>query len=761
MADLKTVIRYQADLNKGVVRQTIRPALLQEDAAAHKLEVSCVRGGEAVLLTDEAVMAYFVRQDGRTVLINGTVEDGKACVVLPAACYAVDGTFELVLRVSSGGDNTSAIYWGGGAVRRSRTSDVVDPGQVIPSLEQLLAKIDAMEKATAAAQNVVGEYDSKVAEQDGKISQLSEEIEALKGEGEEGGTEIEVLNIDLSSGYYYALVDTSVNIYDKKMSNASSLYTPEPVDLGASAVGKKLQIIVTKYSSASARSSGFCMEDGTILSYSNEKNDFVLDEETGYYVKEMNIVGRYLFISISSTSTIVEIRIIKEGASANYKGNSAYVSVDGSDTDGTGAESSPFATVSKALNAGYTDIVVKGGVYKERIAIDANDRNHDGKRVSISPADPDGRVIFVDPDATIATAETLVSGYTKVYSAATDKTFADNNVWIFQDGIQDATTLITDAERHPLERGQEYRCEDTKIERCTATALADALAEIEAADTYKWYIESGTIYFSRPQAITADNPLCGSFGAKLFDGFASRARTIELVGIESKYMMINVGGMSRATLKDCKAVNVYGAGAFTYDQSASVEFVRCEAARCFYGGLGDGFNGHATNTGDPFSKQTTALFVDCWSHDNNDDGYSDHERSETTIIGGLYEYNGKAGVTPAGGSHCTCYNVISRNNYCGFFYTNGASAEEGGKGGQMMCIGCVAENNTRGGTKTGFRVTTAGNSAILIGCKSIGHDVGYACGTDTQMRLVDCGSLNDATVKSGSGLVVENTTLVS
>lgn len=586
------------------------------------------------------------------------------------------------------------------------------------------------------------------------IDDLYTEIRELKGE-----EQITELNIELSSGYFYRVQAGTVNIFNVLIENSSSKYTPELVDLGESAVGKRLLIFSTNHASLSERCSGFCQSDGTPIQYYIERNAFTYSEENECYVMDVPIVSRYLFLSFSSSANITGYRIWKE---STYSGNSAYVSTDGSDEEGTGAESFPFATISKALNAGFADIVVKGGVYKQRITIDENNRNHDGKRVSIAPADPDGRVIFVDPDAIISTAETLVDGYTKVYSAVTDKTFADENVWIFQDGIPDASTLITDEERHPLERGQEYRCEDTKIERCAATVLADALAEIEAADTYKWYAESGTIYFSRPQEITEANPLCGSFGTSLFSGFISRARTLELVGIESKYMIFNVCGMSRATLKDCKSTNVYGAGAFIYDQSASVEFVRCEAARCFYSGNGDGFNGHSSNTGDPFSKQTTALFVDSWAHDNKDDGYSDHERSETTIIGGLYEYNGKAGVTPAGGSHCTCYNVISRKNYRGFFYTNNVVEAEGGKGGQLMCIGCVADNNNRdSGTRTGFAVNGAGNSALLIGCKSIGHNVGYLCGDTSNMRLVDCGSLNDTTVKSGGNIVVENTTLVT
>ena len=592
-----------------------------------------------------------------------------------------------------------------------------------------------------------------------RVTALTEEIAELKGSG---STETVVLDIPLSSGYYYGFKDTSsdYNISEVIKSSSTSLYTPTPVDLGASAVGKKLRIISNDYKTDSGRYTGFCKTaDGvTNKNYGfSEKNNFVYDEENQHYVMEIPIYTRYLYISLENRARPVRIEIVSE--SSVYAGRSAYVSVTGSDENGDGSNLMPFATVSKALSAGFEDIVVKGGVYRQRITIDENSRNHDGKRASISPADPDGRVIFVDPDAVIATDETHVSG--KVYSATTDKMFADGNVWISQDGVQDASTLISDAERHPLERGMEYRCEDTKIERCAATTLSDALTEIESADTYKWYAESGKLYFSRPQAITEVNPLCGSFGNSLLNGFVSRARTIELIGIESKYMAINVDGMSRATLKDCKSTNVYGDGAFTYNQCASAEFVRCEAARCYKGTNGDGFNAHSSKTGNAFSKQTTALFVDCWSHDNCDDGYSDHERSETTIIGGLYEYNGKAGVTPSYGSHCTCYNVISRRNYSGFYCAGTADEAEGGKYTQMVCMGCVSENNVRGGSKIGFRLTGAGNSAMLIGCKSIGHSVGYSSEDGTKMRLVDCGSLNDATVKSGSGIVIENTTLVS
>ena len=437
-----------------------------------------------------------------------------------------------------------------------------------------------------------------------------------------------------------------------------------------------------------------------------------------------------------------------------------FVSPDGSDSN-IGTEDSPYATVNQALATGASVVNVMTGIYEQRIDF----ANAQKPEITIQSHTTDGRPIFVNPDRVITNTETLVSGYTKVFSASTSKTFDEANNWIFQDGVNDVSTLITDEERHPLQRGYEYRCHDTKIVRCTSTVLADALAEIESSNEYKWYFDgaTNTIYFSRPEPVSVSKPICGCFNASLtFMRGLTRKIKLNCVGIEVKYMIFSLMDTINSTAVDCKASNVYGAGAFRYDRAVGVKFIRCEAARAYNGSGGDGFNGHADNTGDIHSKQTTATFIDCWAHDNADDGYSDHERSETTIIGGLFEYNCKGGVVPAGGSHCTCYNVLSRRNYRGFLYTNTTTAEEGGKGGQLMCIGCVADNNNRDGNiQYGFVVSGEGNSAILIDCKSIGHKVGYSTQTGCKMRLVDCGSLNDATVKSGDNIVVENTTPVT
>lgn len=454
------------------------------------------------------------------------------------------------------------------------------------------------------------------------------------------------------------------------------------------------------------------------------------------------------------TLTVYDLKIVDGEVQA--PGKPYYVSTSGS-SDGDGSLEDPFATVNQALLAGASNIYVMPGVYEQTI----NLAHAHHCNVNISAHTVDGRVVFRDPDAVIATSENSVDGYAKVHSVSTARGFGSNNIWLFQDGVPDETTLISIDERHPLQRGYKYRCEDTKISRCSASELTAALTEIESSDTYKWFLDTSTetLYFSRPAEITADNPLCGSTATSLFLN-TSRDITLNVSGIESKYLVFDISRTTNSVIKDCKATNVCKGGAFLYDHALSCEFIRCEAARCFSGTNGDGFNAHSNNTGDIHSKQTTVSLIDCWSHDNNDDGYSDHERSEITIIGGLYEYNGKAGVTPSYGSHCTCYNVYSRKNYAGFYYTGTMDAAEGGEYGQMYCHNCVAENNTRGGNRCGFRVDGDHNSMILVDCRSIGNSIGYyVSDAAAGGKLIDCKAYGNETVKSGN-ITVVNTEVV-
>lgn len=543
-------------------------------------------------------------------------------------------------------------------------------------------------------------------------------------------------------------------------SGSGSLYTASAIDLMDYLKDSIMIEIGGSDAHTGIREFGFCDAENKITSVRKE-NELSYSANGNVLQATISIENRYFFFSCSSKS-LLNIYIVSEGEIIKKIYGTAYVSENGSD-DNPGTYAFPFATVNHALDTGAKRIGVFGGKYNQRIDLSLSGNTD----IDIFNATPTKKAVFYAPGCVIASSETAVSGYTKVYSAETGKTFSENNVWIFQDGVADTSTEITAADRMPEQRGYAYRCYDTKIVKCSSATLSDALAEIEAATDYRWYIDSGIIYFSRPSSVSASNPICGSFNTNLFENIR-RGYSIKLTGIDVKYMACNVSYTANSVVKDCLCCNVYGDGCFILTRAVGVVFIHCEAARAYTGTNGDGFNGHSANTDDAFAHQTTATLTDCWSHDNNDDGISLHERSEFTVIGGLFERNYYGGgVTPANGSHCTCIGVTARKNgEGGFLYMNAASVAEGGVGGQIKCIDCISESNNIWPTpaSAGYKINSAGNKGIMINCKAISEDNGYyVADNDGAMTIIDCGALNCSAVKGGktANITVQNTTLVS
>lgn len=151
------VIEQDIDLRCGAQTPQIWPnaLMLTGDNLAHTWRVRVFDGGEAVALTGATVTGYFVRTDGNTVAVQGSVEGSTAIVTLAQACYAFEGDLKGVMRLTLGG-KTVTLSVLTLMVRKVLTDAIIDPGNVIPSLEDLLAQIEAMETATAAANSAAG-----------------------------------------------------------------------------------------------------------------------------------------------------------------------------------------------------------------------------------------------------------------------------------------------------------------------------------------------------------------------------------------------------------------------------------------------------------------------------------------------------------------------------------------------------------------------------------------------------------------------------
>lgn len=179
------LIEQTIDLQRGVQAPLVWPnaLMLCGDNNAHTWRVMIMDGGESAQITGN-ITGYFVRTDGNTVTVTGGLTGNVATVTLPQACYATDGDLYAVMRLksSSGMITLSALIL---PVRNVLTDSIIDPGEVIPSLDDLLAQIDACEEATDAA-NDAADAANQAAQSASAVESDIESAEAARVTAEQG-----------------------------------------------------------------------------------------------------------------------------------------------------------------------------------------------------------------------------------------------------------------------------------------------------------------------------------------------------------------------------------------------------------------------------------------------------------------------------------------------------------------------------------------------------------------------------------------------
>ena len=455
--------------------------------------------------------------------------------------------------------------------------------------------------------------------------------------------------------------------------------------------------------------------------------------------------------------------------------STVYVSSSGND-DNSGTAAQPKKTIAAALNAGTADMTV---VLLSDItgAINLTSWNDKKNHVTIRGDKNQNRKIIVGKKLA-GEGWQAYEGYDDVYtytkgdgeSLPTDSIESQYRTyyWLWQYDIADTNSLISASERHPLQRGRQYRMRNTKV------GYVSTLSALLEATSPCWTIDDGTLYVRVvADSDTSDNPIFMplDYGNAIVTGNFH----VTLSNIETWFGRIYVGGWAQSSAGngdylfdayDCAVRCCTGSGGWQIDDGVSVHLERCEAEGVtMIGSTGDGFNLHP-QSGDtrPFAKDSTHTLIDCWAHDNRDDGYSDHGRSEGTIIGGLFEHNGKGGLAPSTGSHDTIYMATSQNNNSGILA--GGITEGAGIGTQVSCHGCVCINNLYNYNCVGYtsaqQVKLELNNCISRRAKTGGAAI-YAH-DPCEVVVRDCTDYGSPTVKltASSGVItIDNGTTIA
>lgn len=158
---------FEQDLKKPIKVQYLRNTLFTMDNEANLIGVRLFENGTPATLSG-SVSATIIRPDEQTVPIAGVVSGNEVSVVLPQAVYAYNGSFSLVIKLTTDNEVTT-VCAAVGTIFRSETEAVVDPGTLITDINTLIARINE------AVESIPMDY-----------SVLSDEVADIKNEVNDG-----------------------------------------------------------------------------------------------------------------------------------------------------------------------------------------------------------------------------------------------------------------------------------------------------------------------------------------------------------------------------------------------------------------------------------------------------------------------------------------------------------------------------------------------------------------------------------------------
>lgn len=166
------LISQEIDLQTGTTQTRVWPNTLMEvgDKNSHEWRVAVKDGGQSVSLNSGEAVGYFVRHDGATVPVNGSVSGNVASVIMPASAFAVPGELTAIMKISLGGAILTAAV-ARFNVRGDITATVIDPGTAVPNLQELVTAAEACTQAAAAALEAAAEAQATDATTDRKFAQ--------------------------------------------------------------------------------------------------------------------------------------------------------------------------------------------------------------------------------------------------------------------------------------------------------------------------------------------------------------------------------------------------------------------------------------------------------------------------------------------------------------------------------------------------------------------------------------------------------------
>lgn len=143
------------ELSSGQILRTFSNVMLGEgDNTANRFGVRIFDHGEPVTLSGASCIAYFIRSDGITLVLNGVVSQNTAYIDLPEAAYAQIGVYTLTIKITGSG-YASTVLMIDGTIVETTSGSLSDPESSFPDPAEYLEYVERAEAAAAEIENFI------------------------------------------------------------------------------------------------------------------------------------------------------------------------------------------------------------------------------------------------------------------------------------------------------------------------------------------------------------------------------------------------------------------------------------------------------------------------------------------------------------------------------------------------------------------------------------------------------------------------------
>ena len=144
-------LKRTVNLSEPILPEVLSAPLYEGEKNAHTFMITAEKDKLPHALSG-AVVAYFERNDGNTVRVEGETKDGAAILTLSPECYQT-GVFYLAVMLISDGAQT-VIYAASGRVRNTQDGEIINGGDAIPSYDEIMAHLSMYLNANVTAKVV-------------------------------------------------------------------------------------------------------------------------------------------------------------------------------------------------------------------------------------------------------------------------------------------------------------------------------------------------------------------------------------------------------------------------------------------------------------------------------------------------------------------------------------------------------------------------------------------------------------------------------